>query len=179
MKRREFIRAAGVGAAMLATGRWLHGEAGSRGPAKPNLIIFFTDDHGYNDVGCFGSPLIRTPHFDRMAAEGMKFTSFYAQPVCGPSRAALMTGCYPIRVGEPANKKNQHNILHPKEITIAEILKGAGYATALIGKWHLAGNRREKYDPTLMPNPQGFDYFFGTPLHNGYTRNMKTRHQSK
>ncbi len=175
MKRREFIRAAGVGAAMLATGRWLHGEAGSRSPAKPNFIIFFTDDHGYNDVGCFGSPLIRTPHFDRMAADGMKFTSFYAQPVCGPSRAALMTGCYPIRVGEPANKKNQHNILHPKEITVAEVLKGAGYATAIIGKWHLAGNRREEYDPKLMPNGQGFDYFFGTPLHNGYTRTVEAR----
>ena len=64
----------------------------------PNFVIFFTDDQGYNDVGCFGSPRIRTPHLDRMAREGLRLTSFYAQPVCGPSRAALMTGCYPIRV---------------------------------------------------------------------------------
>jgi arylsulfatase len=104
-----------------------------------------------------------------MAAEGMKFTSFYAQPVCGPSRAALMTGCYPIRVAEPGNRKNQHNILHPKEITVAEVLKEAGYATALVGKWHQAGERREKYPPELMPNAQGFEYFYGTPLHNGFT----------
>jgi arylsulfatase len=107
-----------------------------------------------------------------MAREGMKFTSFYAQPVCGPSRAALMTGCYPIRVAEPGNRKNQHTILHPEEITIAEVLKGAGYATALIGKWHLAGSRSNKYDPKLMPNAQGFDYFFGTPVHNGTTRTV-------
>jgi arylsulfatase A-like enzyme len=90
----------------------------------------------------------------------MKFTSFYAQPVCGPSRAALMTGCYAIRVAEPGNKKNQHTILHPEEITMAEVLKDAGYATALIGKWHLAGGRSNKYDPRLMPNAQGFDYFY-------------------
>ncbi|MHC4070863.1 MAG: sulfatase family protein [Planctomycetota bacterium] len=108
-----------------------------------------------------------------MAKEGMKFTSFYAQPVCGPSRAALMTGCYPIRVAEPGNKKNQHTVLHPEEITIAEMLKSAGYITALIGKWHLAGGWKEKYDPSLMPNGQGFDYFFGTPLHNGFTRTVE------
>ncbi|MHC4329218.1 MAG: sulfatase family protein [Planctomycetota bacterium] len=124
-------------------------------------------------LGCFGSPFIRTPNFDRMAKEGMKFTSFYAQPVCGPSRAALMTGCYPIRVAEPGNKKNQHTVLHPEEITIAEMLKSAGYITALIGKWHLAGGRKDEYDPSLMPNGQGFDYFFGTPLHNGFTRTVE------
>ena len=140
--------------------------------SKPNFIIFFTDDQGYNDVGCFGSPFIRTPNFDNMAREGMKFTSFYVQPVCGPSRAALMTGCYPIRVAEPRNKKNQHTILHPSETTIAEVLKNVGYATALIGKWHLAGGRKDKYESRLMPNAQGFDYFFGTPLHNGYTRTV-------
>ncbi|MEM7602778.1 MAG: sulfatase-like hydrolase/transferase, partial [Verrucomicrobiota bacterium] len=82
---------------------------------RPNFVIFFTDDQGYNDVGCFGSPLIETPRLDRMAEEGLKLTSFYVQPVCGVSRAALMTGSYPIRVGEPNNQKNLHTILHPDE----------------------------------------------------------------
>jgi len=175
ISRRKFLRAFGAGAAMAVLPHRLRGEESARNPRKPNFIIFFTDDQGYNDVGCFGSPNIRTPNFDRMAKEGTRFTSFYAQPVCGPSRAALMTGCYPIRVGEPGNRKNQHNILHPKEITVAEILKKAGYATALVGKWHLAGGRREKYDPQLMPNAQGFDYYYGTPLHNGFTRTVNPR----
>ena len=170
--RRQFLRVIGAGAAAVALPRWLSGKETPNTRRKPNFIIFFTDDQGYNDVGCFGSPNIRTPNFDRMAAEGMKLTSFYAQPVCGPSRAALMTGCYPIRVGEPGNRKNQHNILHPREITIAEVLKQAGYATALVGKWHLAGGRSRQYDPKLMPNAQGFDYHYGTPLHNGFTRTV-------
>ena len=175
VKRRPFLKAAGLGAASLVAGcgRAVRAETPAR---RPNVIIFFTDDQGYNDVGCFGSPQIRTPHFDRMAAEGMKFTSFYAQAVCGPSRAAIMTGCYPIRVAEPGNRKNQHTILHPREVTIAEVLKGAGYATACIGKWHLAGNGggrgRGPFPPELMPTAQGFDSFFGTPLHNGFTRKV-------
>jgi len=172
--RRQFLRVIGIGAAGLAVPQLLAGKQSSAA-RKPNFIIFFTDDQGYNDVGCFGSPNIRTPNFDRMAREGMKLTSFYAQPVCGPSRAALMTGCYPIRVGEPQNRKNQHNVLHPKEITIAEVLKKAGYATAIVGKWHLAGGRSGKYDPQLMPNAQGFDYHYGTPLHNGYTRAVSAK----
>jgi len=172
MSRRSFMKA-GIAAAAHAGISWQESlNAAESSSRKPNFIIFFTDDQGYNDVGCFGSPFIRTPNFDRMAREGMKFTSFYAQPVCGPSRAALMTGCYPIRIGEPGNRKNQHTVLHPEETTIPEVLKGAGYATALIGKWHLAGGRTNKYDPKLMPNSQGFDYFFGTPLHNGFTRTV-------
>jgi arylsulfatase len=175
ISRRSFLKAASAGLA-AAMGRGIAGAesllAGKQSVKKPNFIIFFTDDQGYNDVGCFGSPFIRTPNLDRMAKEGMKFTSFYAQPVCGPSRAALMTGCYPIRVAEPGNKKNQHTVLHPKEITVAEVLKSAGYATALIGKWHLAGGRKNKYEPRLMPNAQGFDHFLGTPLHNGFTRTV-------
>ncbi len=90
---------------------------------KPNFIIFFTDDLGYNDIECFGAPRIKTPHLDKMAEEGIKFTNFYAQPVCGPSRAALLTGSYPIRIGEPQNTKGLHTKLHPNEITIAEVLK--------------------------------------------------------
>jgi len=139
---------------------------------QPNIILIFTDDQGYNDLGCFGSQTIKTPHLDRMAEEGLILTSFYAQPVCGVSRAALMTGSYPIRVAEPNNIKQLHTVPHPKEITIAETLKDAGYATALIGKWHLAGGPKKpdnSYDPNLIPNAQGFDYFYGTPRFNGFT----------
>jgi len=176
--RRAFLRTLGTGAAALAMPKRFWADepttTGRQGAGdKPNFIIFFTDDQGYNDVGCFGSPRIRTPHFDRMAREGMKCTSFYAQVVCGPSRAAIMTGCYPIRVAEPQNKKNPHTIVHAKEVTIAEVLEAGGYATALIGKWHLAGPRRKKYRDDLMPNAQGFDHFFGTPLHNGFTHTVQ------
>jgi len=140
--------------------------------ARPNIIVIFTDDQGYHDLGCFGSTKIKTPHIDQMAKEGLRLTSFYAQPVCGVSRAALMTGSYPIRVGEPGNVKRLHTVPHPKEETMAEVLKGAGYSTALIGKWHLTlGNNNSPggYEPTTMPNAQGFDYFYGTPLFNGTT----------
>ena len=155
---------------------------------KPNVVLIFTDDQGYNDVGVYGSPDIRTPTLDRMAEEGVRFTSFYAQPICGPSRAALLTGAYPIRVAEPDNKKNPNSILHSREVTIAEALKTAGYHTAVIGKWHMAGDGDEPWEfappPTppgrpggkgpfkseLMPNAQGFDYFFGMPMYHGYTR---------
>ncbi|MGB0744304.1 MAG: sulfatase family protein, partial [Opitutales bacterium] len=110
---------------------------------------------------CFGSPNIRTPNFDRLASEGIQLRANYVgAPVCGPSRAALMTGSYPIRIAEPKNNKHLHTHLHEKEITLPELLKGQGYATALLGKWHLGGS----------PNAHGFDYFFGTPAYNGYTK---------
>jgi arylsulfatase len=133
---------------------------------KPNFIIIFTDDQGYQDVGCFGSPNIKTPNLDNMAAEGMKFTSFYAQTVCGPSRAALMTGCYPMR-----NARNDiGEVPHPKlslsEVTIAEVLKPVGYSTCMIGKWDLAGHNPEQFNPDLLPVHQGFDYSFFTPGSN-------------
>ncbi|MDF1863104.1 MAG: sulfatase-like hydrolase/transferase, partial [Verrucomicrobiales bacterium] len=82
---------------------------------QPNIIVIFTDDQGYEDLGCFGSKTIKTPNLDQMAAEGLKLTNFYAQPVCGVSRAALMTGSYPIRVGEPGNVKQLHTVPHPEE----------------------------------------------------------------
>ena len=130
----------------------------------PNFIIFFTDDQGYNDVGCYGSPTIKTPNFDKMAKEGIKFTNFYAQPVCGPSRAALLTGSYPIRIAEPGNTKGLHTKLHTKELTIAEVLKTKNYATACIGKWHAGEGEGQ------MPLDQGFDYYYGTPKFNGFTK---------
>jgi arylsulfatase A-like enzyme len=138
----------------------------------PNFVIIFSDDQGYEDVGCFGSKQISTPRLDQMAAEGMKFTSFYAQPICGPSRAALMTGCHPLRVAERGNVKNIHPILHSKEITIAEVLKTKGYATACFGKWDLAKHSQNAFFPDLFPTYQGFDYFFGTPTSNDGTVNL-------
>lgn len=141
-------------------------------PSKPNFVIIFTDDQGYQDLGCFGSPNIKTPNLDRMAEEGMRFTSFYAQTVCGPSRAALMTGCYPLRVAKRNNMVAVHPELHTNEITIAEILKGEGYATGCFGKWDLAGHSQTKYVPELLPTKQGFDVYFGTPGSNDSIVNL-------
>jgi len=129
---------------------------------KPNFVVINVDDLGYGDIGPFGSKLNRTPNLDRMAKEGRKLTSFYAAPVCSPSRAALMTGCYAKRalpiphVLYPADGIG----LSPKEITVAEVLKSAGYATAIIGKWHLGDQ------PEWLPNAQGFDLHFGLPYSN-------------
>ena len=139
---------------------------------RPNIIVIFTDDQGYQDLGCYGSTTIKTPNLDRLADEGLRLTSFYAQPVCGVSRAALMTGCYPIRVAEPGNIKRLHTVPHPDEITMAEVLKSSGYATALLGKWHLTEKKPDGpggFDPVTMPGAQGFDYYYGTPLYNGFT----------
>ncbi len=132
---------------------------------RPNFVIIFADDLGYGDVGCFGGS-IKTPRLDRMAAAGMRFTSFYAQQICGPSRSALLTGCYPMRVAEKGNLKRTHPVLHDQEVTIAEILQERGYATGCFGKWDQAGHRQVGFEPKLMPNHQGFDYFFGTPSSN-------------
>ncbi len=130
---------------------------------KPNFIIIFTDDQGYGDLSSFGSKTIKTPNIDRLADEGRKFTSFMvASPVCTPSRAALLTGCYPKRVGMhqhvlfPASTKG----LNPKEHTIADHLKGQGYATACFGKWHLG------HHPEVLPTSNGFDTYFGIPYSN-------------
>ncbi|UGU18068.1 sulfatase [Sinomicrobium kalidii] len=128
----------------------------------PNVVIIFTDDQGYEDVGCFGSPDIKTPNLDQMAGEGIKLTSFYAaQPVCSASRAALLTGCYPNRLGIHNALMPHSGIgLNPDETTMADMLKSNGYNTAIYGKWHLGD------DPDFMPNKQGFDDFFGIPFSN-------------
>ncbi len=132
---------------------------------KPNIVIVFADDLGYGDLGCYGHPTMRTPNLDRMAAEGLRFTEFYsAAEVCTPSRAALLTGRYPIRNGMCGARRvlfqNSKGGLPPSEMTIAEAVKTRGYATAQIGKWHLgihAGSR---------PLDHGFDFSFGLPYSN-------------
>ncbi|MDR1011775.1 MAG: sulfatase-like hydrolase/transferase [Opitutaceae bacterium] len=129
---------------------------------KPNIIIILTDDQGYQDLGCYGSPLIKTPHIDRMAAEGIRLTSFYAAaPVCSPSRAGLLTGRHPERTGVTGVFfPNSNNGLPPGEITMAQVLKAGGYATACIGKWHLG------HLPQYLPTRRGFDYYYGLPYSN-------------
>ena len=151
----------------------VHAKAASGSEVdKPNFIVIFSDDQGYQDLGCYGSPDIKTPRIDAMAAEGMRFTSFYAQTVCGPSRAALMTGCYPLRLARQADPNSIHPEMHTNEITIAEVLKKQGYATGAFGKWDLAGHNPSKCKPNLFPTRQGFDRWFGTPGSNDGTVNL-------
>ncbi|MEC9081841.1 MAG: sulfatase [Verrucomicrobiota bacterium] len=128
----------------------------------PNFVLIFMDDQGYQDVGVFGSKTIRTPHLDNLAKEGMKFTDFYSlAPVCSPSRAGLMTGCYPPRVGITGVLFPRHTIgLNPEETTVAEILKTKSYATAAVGKWHIG------HLPKFLPTNHGFDSYFGIPYSN-------------
>ncbi|MBL8026206.1 MAG: sulfatase-like hydrolase/transferase [Fibrobacteres bacterium] len=124
---------------------------------KPNFIVIMVDDGGWSDWGCFGAPITKTPFIDKMCTEGVKFTDFYmGGATCSASRASLLTGCHPARVGFGTPfYVNEPYGLHPNEITIAELLKGAGYTTALTGKWH-AGDR-----PIFNPTLHGFDYFYG------------------
>ncbi|MDP7205236.1 MAG: sulfatase-like hydrolase/transferase, partial [Pirellulaceae bacterium] len=135
--------------------------------ALPNFVVIFIDDMGYGDIEPFGSKINKTPHLNRMAREGRRLTSFYvASPVCTPSRAALMTGCYPQRVGLEKGSGHivlfpgDHHGLHPDEITIAETLRAAGYATGCFGKWHLGDQ------PQFLPTAQGFDTYYGIPYSN-------------
>jgi arylsulfatase A-like enzyme len=142
--------------------------ADAAGP--PNVVVIFADDLGYGDLGCYGHPTIHTPNLDRMAAEGLRFTQFYsAAVVCTPSRAALMTGRYPIRSGL---SEESPRVLFPEsggglpasELTIAEFLKTAGYDTQCVGKWHLG------HLPQFLPTTQGFDHYFGLPYSNDMDR---------
>jgi len=147
------------------------GETASRESTPPNFIVLWCDNLGYGDVEPFGSTLHRTPNLNRMAREGRKFTHFYSTSgVCTPSRASLMTGSYAQRVGMHWNERDQHVLrpispygLHPDEITIAELLKQRGYATALIGKWHLGDQ------PEFLPTRQGFDSYWGIPYSDDMT----------
>ena len=173
MTRRELIRFVGVGAAGVALSSWtrpLAALAGEKAGRKPNFVIVFCDDLGYGDLACYGHPTIRTPHLDRMASQGQRWTDFYVgASVCTPSRAALMTGRLPIRSGMCSDRRR---VLFPdsakglpqSEITLAEALKPQGYATACIGKWHLG------HLPQYLPTNNGFDSYFGIPYSNDMDR---------
>jgi arylsulfatase A-like enzyme len=154
----------------------LHGLAGCN-PAfqteapPPNIVLIFTDDQGYNDVGVYGSPDIATPHLDQMASEGVRFTNFYvAQAVCSASRAALLTGTYANRLGiHGALDHTSRHGLHPDETTIAEMLKPLGYHTGMFGKWHLG------HHAPFLPTKQGFEEYFGIPYSNDMWPNHPER----
>ena len=159
MLRFFFLWALGVSAVLSATA--------ADGPKPPNVIILFVDDMGYADIGPFGNKTLRTPHLDRFAQEGMRFTHFYATPVCSMSRACLMTGSYSARVSMPGVLFPQNRIgLNPDEVTVAEVAKSGGYETMMIGKWHLG------HFPEFLPMRQGFDHYFGLP----YSNDMKQSH---
>ncbi len=148
--RREFL---GTLAALPAYGRTHQ---------RPNFIIILADDLGYGDLGCYGSRTIRTPNLDKMAQQGVRFTSFYAgAPLCSPTRASLLTGRYPVRAGVPnVLFPTEKTGLPPEEITFAELLKPLGYATGCVGKWHLG------HLPPFRAQRQGFDFFYGLPYAN-------------
>ncbi len=158
---------------LALTTAWLLAAAGwgvaADTPRPPNIVILLADDLGYGDLGCYGHPSIRTPHLDQLAREGMRFTDFYsAAEVCTPSRAALLTGRYPIRSGLCHDKfrvlrRESIGHLPATEVTLAELLKARGYATACIGKWHLGNWMNE---PAGHPMKHGFDVFLGLPHSN-------------
>ena len=170
--RREFLKTVGLGAAALAAPVWrpVAGAALRSAPDAgfPNFVFILADDLGYGDLGCYGSAKIRTPNVDRLAAEGTRFTSFCTSSgVCTPSRASLMTGCYPRRVSLHEDERGEWVLfpvsrkgLNPSEITVAALLKKKGYATHCIGKWHLGDQ------PPFLPRRHGFDGYFGIPYSN-------------
>jgi arylsulfatase A len=142
---------------------------------QPNIILINCDDLGYGDIGAYGSTVNKTPALDQMAAEGMRFTDFYmASPVCSPSRGAMMTGCYPPRIsfgsfvdGGVVLFPGDGIGLNPSEITVARILKEAGYATKLVGKWHCGDQ------PEFLPTSHGFDSYYGIPFSNDHGRQAR------
>jgi arylsulfatase A-like enzyme len=174
MNRREFIKSVGFGAAASALGL---GAAthGNDIKSKPNFLFILADDFGWSQLGCYGSNFYETPNIDRLASEGMRFTDAYAAcPVCSPTRASIMTGRYPARLhltdfisgGRfPYDKYKQpewQKFLPLEEITVAEVLKTAGYATASFGKWHLSIDKKPPKSLPYNPDRQGFDEHFVT-----------------
>ncbi|MCE9548482.1 MAG: sulfatase [Planctomycetia bacterium] len=139
-----------------------HAAAAAESGRSPNIVLIFVDDMGYADLGCFGAKAIKTPNLDRLAAEGMRLTSFYvSQPVCGASRASLMTGCYANRVGiAGAPGPGSTTGISDQETTLAQLVKQQGYATAMFGKWHL-GHQQQ-----FLPTHHGFDVYYGLPYSN-------------
>lgn len=166
MERRSFLKLLGSAAGAAALGS--AGPAFSSNAEKsPNFVILFADDMGYGDPSCYGHPTIRTPRIDRMASEGVRFTSFYVPCcVCSPSRAALLTGRHPLRCGVPGvYGPDSEKGLPTSEITLADMLKKKGYKTACIGKWHVGHAKKE-----FRPNARGFDYYYGLLYSNDMRR---------
>jgi arylsulfatase A-like enzyme len=163
-KRRDFLKTLGWGAASLPLAGLIQTcrkeKTGEQ--RNPNIVLIFIDDLGYADVGCYGATGYSTPNIDSLAEQGMRFTSFYvAQAVCSASRAALLTGCYPNRVGIFGAYNDQAKVgINPEEETIAEVLKKKEYATACFGKWHLGHHRQ------FLPLQNGFDEYLGLPYSN-------------
>lgn len=160
--RRGFLRYMGASAAALTLARLTSAADDSAESRPPNVVIIFTDDQGYGDVGVYEARGFKTPHLNHLAAEGVRFTDFYvAQPVCSASRAALLTGCYPNRIGiTGALGPNSTHGIHEREVTLAELCRSKGYATAIFGKWHLG------HHPQFLPTRHGFDEYYGTPYSN-------------
>jgi len=161
MNRRSFLSSTAAGAVSLSATRARPADAADR-PRRPNFVLVFADDLGYGDLSCYGHPTIRTPNLDRMAAEGIRLTSFYAAAsVCSPSRAGLLTGRYPVRCGQPGNLgPASTGGLRLSELLLPAALKPLGYTTMAIGKWHLG------HTPDYVPTARGFDSFFGLPYSN-------------
>ena len=156
--RRRLAWAAAATLAVILPFRTTASELAGAAERRPNVIVILTDDQGTIDARCFGAADLDTPGIDLLAQRGVRFTQFYsAAPVCSPSRAALMTGRYPLRAGVPGNVSSEqgHAGMPPEQVTMAEMFRAAGYATAHVGKWHLG------YSPETMPNAQGFQHSFG------------------
>ena len=167
MSRQALALVAAAMAAAVVSRIAIDPRAAAQVQERPNIVIILADDLGYGDLSAFGHPTIKTPRIDAMAADGQKWTSFYVQPVCSPSRAALLTGRLPVRsgmFGTPTGtapkvlRDNAVQGLPADEITIAEMLKTRGYATGVVGKWHLG------HLPPFLPMAQGFDFWFGLPF---------------
>jgi len=163
VNRREFVKMLLAGAAAAAVPSFGLLQACRKKQRPPNIIIFLADDLGYGDLGCYGNPINRTPHVDRFAAEGTRFTDFHAAgTVCSPSRASLLTGRHPYRMGFYYILGGGAH-LRREEITIASLLRQSGYDTCFVGKWHLTDfDSPEKGQPD--PGDHGFDHWFGTVL---------------